>query len=54
MAWRYKCKKCMACKKYISKKLMPVAWHSTRWWIVACQMTKKKKKEIEAFLIDEK
>ena len=55
MAWCNKYEKRKACKKDISKELMPVAWHPTRWW--DCCMSKdekKKKEEIEPFLIDEK
>ena len=43
MTWCNKYEEWKGCKKYISKELMPGAWHPTRWWIDACQMTKKKK-----------
>ena len=46
--WRNDLKQCKLFKKEISKELMPVAWHPTRWcdWC----MPKDKKKEIEPLL----
>ena len=32
LAWRNKFEKRKAFKKDLSKELMPVAWHPTRWW----------------------
>ena len=32
LAWRNRFKQCKACKKDISKELMLVEWHPTRWW----------------------
>ena len=32
MAWSNRYKQRKTCKNKISKKLMPVAWHPTRWW----------------------
>ena len=32
MAWHNGLKQHKAFKKDMSKKLMPVAWHQTRWW----------------------
>ena len=32
LAWHNKFENCKALKKEISKELMTVAWHSTRWW----------------------
>ena len=40
-------------QKEISKELMPVAWHATRWWDW-CMAEVEKKKKVEPFLIDEK
>ena len=51
MAWYNKFKLPKACKKEISKELMPVAWHSTIWWDWC--MSKDDKKEIKPFFIDE-
>ena len=32
MAWCNTYKQHKACKKYISKEIMPVVWHPTKWW----------------------
>ena len=37
-------------KKDISKELMHVAWHSTRWW--DCCMSENEKKEIDPIATD--
>ena len=42
MAWRNNYKQCKACKKEISKELMPVAWHRTSWWDWCMQEDEKK------------
>ena len=44
---RYKRK---SCKKDISKELMPVAWHPTKWWDWC--MPEDDKNEIKPFFID--
>ena len=50
LTWQDKFKEHKACKKEISKQLLPVAWRLTRWRVGA---SKRKKKKIEPFLIDE-
>ena len=52
VAWWHECKQCKRFKKDLSKELMLVAWHLTRWW--NWRIPEDKKKEIEWFLIDEK
>ena len=45
IAWRNRFQK-KACKKSISKELMPVPWHPTRWWDSCMPEMKKRKKTI--------
>ena len=44
-----------ACKKEISKVLIPVSYYPTRWWGLCKSedQKKKKEKEIEPFLTEE-
>ena len=44
LAWRNKFEKHKAIKKDLSKELMPVAWHPTRWWDWYLSEDEKKKK----------
>ena len=54
MAWCNRYKQQKTYKKEISKDLMPVACHPTRWWdSCMSEYEKKERKEIEPFLIDE-
>ena len=46
MVWCNRYKQCKACKKEISKKLVTVAWHPTRYSIGACQKMKKRNRII--------
>ena len=50
MTWYNKLKQWKAFKKYISKELMPLAWHPTRWqdW----SLPEDEKKEMEAIFAD--
>ena len=50
MAWRNRIKQRKACKKDISKELMPAEWHPTRWWDWC--MPKDEKKGIKAAFND--
>ena len=43
LAWHIKFERRKELKKYISKKLIPVAWHSNRGGSFACQRMRKKK-----------
>ena len=47
LAWCNTYKQNKACKKEISKVLIPVAWYPTRWY--DCCKTKDCKKETEPF-----
>ena len=44
LVWRNKFEKRKAVKEKINKELMPVVWHSTRWWdwCISEDMRKKK------------
>ena len=42
MGWYNKFTQLKAFKEKISKELMPVAWHSTRWWDRCLPGDKKK------------
>ena len=46
--WRNNLKQRKLFKKEISKELMPVAWHPTRWW--DWRIPKDEKKEREPLL----
>ena len=55
VSWYNSYKHHKSCKKEISKELFPVAWYPRRWWDWSVsEDEKKKKKEIEPFLINEK
>ena len=43
LAWRNKFEKSKAYKRNLSKELMPVAWHPTRWWDWCIKKMRKKK-----------
>ena len=45
LAWHIKFEKRKALKKELNKELMPIVWHTKRWWNVC--MSKDEKKEIE-------
>ena len=45
MAWRSGYKQHKSCKKDISKEMMPVAWHPTRWWDWCVSEAEKKGKK---------
>ena len=47
LRWHNKLKKCKTSKKEISKELVLVVWHPTKWW--NWSMSKDEKKEIEIF-----
>ena len=42
LAWHIKFKKC---KKKISEKIMPIAWHPKRWWNFCAYEADEKKKQ---------
>ena len=44
-------KKCKELKRGLNKELMPVAWHSKRWW--DWWVTEDEKKEIDSMYIKE-
>ena len=51
LVWSNKFEKRNAFKKDISKKVIPVAWHPTRWWYWC--FPEDKKKEIEPTFTNE-
>ena len=51
LAWHIKFRKRKELKKEFSKELMPVAWHSDRWW--DWSMSEDEKKEIHPMFIEE-
>ena len=54
LAWRNKFQQSKALKNDTSKKLMPVAWHPTRWWGWCLSEYEQREKEpLKEFLIDE-
>ena len=55
LAWQYRYKQRKAFKKEVSKWLMSVVWHPTRWWDWCMPEDGKKKKERNRIIfIDEK
>ena len=51
LSWYNKFEKSKALKKYVSKELMAVAWHVTRWW--NWSLSEDEQKEIELIFTDE-
>ena len=43
LPWRSNFKKCTALKKKITEQLMPIAWHSRKWWHFCMTEDEKKK-----------